>query len=148
MASRTSWAIRAGRIGHLLVPHPDTGRSWTTGPLIAIVRDRWSAYAERVPHEWADFPVHWSGNSGPLLLASITIRRMVGALPRQRVDGDRIAVIDAGKSTLRAAVFAGEQMLARHDEPEGLPHPEAPGAQEAVLRSEEHTSELQSRGHL
>jgi len=58
---------------------------------------------------------------------------MVGALPRQRVDGDRIAVIDAGKSTLRAAVFAGEQMLARHDEPEGLPHPEAPGAQEAVL---------------
>lgn len=105
----------------------------------------WSAYAERVPHEWADFPVHWSGNSGPLLLASITIRRMVGALPRQRVDGDRIAVIDAGKSTLRAAAFAGGQMLARHDEPAGLPHPEAPGAQETVLGKVE--SVLHHLGH-
>lgn len=58
---------------------------------------------------------------------------MVGALPHDSVDGDRVVVIDAGKSTLRAAIFAAEQVLARHDELEGLPHLAGPGAQETVL---------------
>lgn len=70
---------------------------------------------------------------------------MVGALPRHRVDGDRIVVIDAGKSTLRAAVFAGEHLLARHDEPEGLPHPETSGAQQSVLAAVENA--LHRLGH-
>src|SRR5690625_903348 len=58
---------------------------------------------------------------------------MPAALPRHRLGGDHIVVIDAGKSTLRAAHFAGERLLARHDEPEGLPHPENAGAHEVVL---------------
>ncbi|MGP4914353.1 BadF/BadG/BcrA/BcrD ATPase family protein [Brachybacterium tyrofermentans] len=58
---------------------------------------------------------------------------MVGAPPQQPIISDRFAVIDAGKSTLRAAVFAGDHVLAHQDEPGGLPHPHAPGAQEIVL---------------
>lgn len=64
---------------------------------------------------------------------------MVGAPPQQPITSDRIAVIDAGKSTLRAAVFAGEQLLVQQDEPGGLPHPHAPGAQEIVLERVEST---------
>lgn len=59
---------------------------------------------------------------------------MLGAQRRQCVDDRRIAVIDAGKSTMRAAVFAGGTQLSRRSTPGGLPHPEALGAQEHVLR--------------
>lgn len=41
--------------------------------------------------------------------------------------------VDAGKSTVRAAVFAGERVLARHGDEVGLPHPETPGARAHVL---------------
>lgn len=44
-----------------------------------------------------------------------------------------MVVIDAGKSTMRAAVFSGERVLARHCAETGFPHPEAPGAQGIVL---------------
>ncbi|GAA1316196.1 N-acetylglucosamine kinase [Brachybacterium tyrofermentans] len=70
---------------------------------------------------------------------------MVGAPPQQPITSDRIAVIDAGKSTLRAAVFAGDRLLAHHDEPGGLPHPHAPGAQNTVV--ERVTGILDRLGH-
>ncbi|MGO1199360.1 MAG: BadF/BadG/BcrA/BcrD ATPase family protein [Brachybacterium sp.] len=60
---------------------------------------------------------------------------MVGAQRRQCVDDRRIAVIDAGKSTTRAAVFNGDQLLARRTGSEGFPHPESHGALDSVLRS-------------
>ena len=58
---------------------------------------------------------------------------MIG--PSSPHDGDarRIVVIDAGKSTVRAAVFVGERVLARHRDDEGFPHPGAPGARELGL---------------
>lgn len=71
---------------------------------------------------------------------------MLGAQRRQRVDDRRIAVIDAGKSTTRAAVFAGAVQLARRSTPGGLPHPEAPGAQEHVLRRIDDTLEPLDHG--
>ncbi|GAA1488107.1 BadF/BadG/BcrA/BcrD ATPase family protein [Brachybacterium sacelli] len=58
---------------------------------------------------------------------------MLAAASRRGADGPRIAVIDAGKSTVRAAVFAGDHVLARHREEEGFLHPGAPEAQQAVL---------------
>lgn len=67
---------------------------------------------------------------------------MLAAQRRQCVDDRRIAVVDAGKSTLRAAVFAGGTLLVRRSLPHGLPHPAAPGAQEQVLRRIDDVLEL------
>lgn len=71
---------------------------------------------------------------------------MVGAQRRKYVDDRRIAVIDAGKSTTRAAVFAGEALLERRSLHVGFPHPEAPGAHDAVLRAVHETLELLGDG--
>lgn len=60
---------------------------------------------------------------------------MPGVPRRPRLGERRIAVVDAGKSTTRATVFAGEDSLARLCVPEGFPHPEAPGALDSVVRT-------------
>lgn len=59
---------------------------------------------------------------------------MLGAPPRQRAAAHRIAVLDAGKSTTRAAVFEGADLLGQSTLPRGFPHPDAPGAQKHILR--------------
>ncbi|WP_193106107.1 N-acetylglucosamine kinase [Brachybacterium sp. FME24] len=64
---------------------------------------------------------------------------MLATPPPRGVDGPRIAVIDAGKSTVRAAVFAGERVLARHRAETGFPHPDAPGARGIVLERVQET---------
>jgi N-acetylglucosamine kinase-like BadF-type ATPase len=72
---------------------------------------------------------------------------MAGDPPSHPVDDDRpdaaaapdaapplrVAVLDAGASTLRAAVFEGEDELTRRTEHQGLPHPGAAAAR-AVIR--------------
>ncbi|HLQ81198.1 MAG TPA: BadF/BadG/BcrA/BcrD ATPase family protein [Brachybacterium sp.] len=58
---------------------------------------------------------------------------MVRAPRRRSVDDHRIAVVDAGRSTTRVAVFEGPRLLDRAEAAGGFPHPEAPGALEDVL---------------
>lgn len=70
---------------------------------------------------------------------------MIEAPCRQRAGDHRVVVLDAGKSTVRAAVFAGERTLARHDGNEGFPHPRAPGAQRIVIDQVQHV--LRRLGH-
>ncbi|MDN5688042.1 MAG: hypothetical protein L0G94_15400 [Brachybacterium sp.] len=70
---------------------------------------------------------------------------MIEAPCRQRAGDHRVVVLDAGKSTVRAAVFAGERTLARHDGNEGFPHPRAPGAQQIVIDQVQHV--LRRLGH-
>ena len=77
--------------------------------------------------------VHWSIYSGAPLEHRISIRRMLAAPCRQRSGDRRVAVLDAGKSTVRAAVFAGEHALVRHETDAGFPHPRTPGAQQDML---------------
>lgn len=77
--------------------------------------------------------VHWSTYAGAPLAHRISIRRMLGAPCRQRTGDHRVAVLDAGKSTVRAAVFAGGHALVRHEADTGFPHPRTPGAQQTVL---------------
>lgn len=57
---------------------------------------------------------------------------MIGATQRHGVEAPRIVVIDAGKSSVRAALFTGEHLLARHRAETGFPHPQEPGARETV----------------
>lgn len=59
---------------------------------------------------------------------------MVRVQRRRSADERRIAVIDAGKSTTRAAVFDGAERLGQCARPVGFPHPESPGALEEILR--------------
>src|SRR5699024_10518885 len=115
--------------GHLLVP---CGTPTDLGPPVHPSQDvslGWSSNSDGLPRGIAENVIHWSGNPRHSLAARISIRRMLAAQRRQCVDDRRIAVVDAGKSTLRAAVFAGGTLLVRRSLPHGLPHPAAPGAQ-------------------
>lgn len=70
---------------------------------------------------------------------------MIRAPRRRSVDDRRIAVVDAGRSTTRVAVFEGPTLLARAEAAGGFPHPEAPGALESVL--DRMTDALAPLGH-
>ena len=59
--------------------------------------------------------------------------RRDAAAVRDAAPPDRIAVLDAGASTLRAAVFDGEDELTRRTERQGLPHPGATAARTVIL---------------